>query len=93
MKSSLYLQQAYDSSAINKIEIFAHRGYWLKESEKNTKTAFERAFDSGFGIETDLRDIKGTIVISHNMPKGDEMTFEELLKLFDGRKFPPPVSA
>ena len=67
------------------IEIIAHRGWWKAENEKNTKTAFERAFDSGFGVETDLRDIKGKIVISHNMPKGNEMSFEDLLKLLDGR--------
>ena len=60
-------------------KILAHRGFWQSEDEKNTKVAFERAFDNGFGIETDLRDIKGTIVISHNMPTGDEMTFEEVL--------------
>ncbi len=65
--------------------ILAHRGYWKTENEKNTKAAFERAFDCGFGIETDLRDIKGEIVISHNMPKGNEMHFEELLRLLDGR--------
>lgn len=65
--------------------IIAHRGYWKAEKEKNTKAAFERAFEKGFGVETDLRDIKGEIVISHNMPVGDEMTFEELLRLLDGR--------
>lgn len=70
------------------VEILAHRGYWLKESEKNTKTAFERAFDCGFGIETDLRDIKGEIVISHNMPKGNEISFEQLLQLLNGRNLP-----
>lgn len=68
--------------------ILAHRGYWKKEEEKNTKEAFKRAFDCGFGIETDLRDIKGEIVISHDMPKGNEMTFEEVLVLLDGRNLP-----
>ena len=68
--------------------IIAHRGYWKKEDEKNTKSAFERAFENGFGVETDLRDIKGEIVISHNMPAGNEMTFEELLKLLNGRDLP-----
>jgi hypothetical protein len=67
------------------MQILAHRGFWLNENEKNTKIAFERAFDNNFGIETDLRDIKGTIVISHNMPQGNEMTFEELLQLLGGR--------
>ena len=83
----MYFQRAYDGT-INQVEILAHRGYWLEESEKNTKAAFERAFDNGFGIETDLRDICGQIVISHNMPKGDEMSFEELLKILDGRNLP-----
>lgn len=68
--------------------ILAHRGYWEKEEEKNTKEAFKRAFDCGFGVETDLRDIKGEIVISHDMPKGNEMTFEEVLALLDGRNLP-----
>ena len=77
------LQREYDK--LNVVEILAHRGWWLSENEKNTKTAFERAFNNGFGIETDLRDIKGEIVISHNMPQGGEMKFEELLELLDGR--------
>lgn len=70
------------------MQILAHRGYWQEEAEKNSKVAFERAFDNGFGIETDLRDICGKIVISHNMPKGDEMSFEELLQILDGRNLP-----
>lgn len=70
------------------MKIIAHRGFWLKEDEKNQKTAFERAFEYGFGIETDLRDIKGCIVISHNMPTGNEITFEDLLKILDGRDLP-----
>lgn len=69
-------------------KIIAHRGYWLDEKEKNTKIAFKRAFDNNFGVETDLRDIKGEIVISHNMPLGNEMTFESLLKMLDGRNLP-----
>jgi len=71
----------------NKI-IIAHRGYWKTENEKNSRFAFERAFDNGYGVETDLRDIKGTIVISHNMPTGNEMTFEEFLQILDGRNLP-----
>lgn len=66
-------------------KIIAHRGYWLKEEEKNTEIAFKRAFENGFGIETDLRDNQGKVVISHNMPCGNEMSFEELLKILDGR--------
>lgn len=82
--------EAYSKQVCSKynVEILAHRGFWKEENEKNSKIAFKRAFDYGFGIETDLRDIKGEIVISHNMPKGDEMLFEDLLKLIDGRDLP-----
>ena len=68
--------------------IIAHRGYWKTEEEKNSQIAFERAFDNGFGIETDLRDICGNIVISHNMPKGDEISFEKVLQIMNGRNLP-----
>jgi len=68
--------------------ILSHRGYWKEISEKNQKTAFERSFDLGFGTETDLRDIAGEIVISHDMPKGNEITFEEVLQIMNGRNLP-----
>ena len=70
------------------ITIIAHRGYWKKDDEKNSKIAFERAFDFGYGVETDLRDVKGEIVISHDMPSGSEMTFDSLLQIMDGRNLP-----
>lgn len=65
--------------------IIAHRGFWTYENEKNKNTAFERAFDLGIGIETDLRDYAGKILISHDMPKGNEMTLEDLLDIMAGR--------
>ena len=65
--------------------ILSHRGFWLEQSERNKREAFVRSFDSGFGTETDLRDICGKIVISHDMPHGDEISFEEVLQIMDGR--------
>lgn len=71
------------------MKILSHRGYWKDfDSENNQRIAFERSFNLGFGTETDLRDIKGSIVISHNMPIGDEITFEELLIIMNGRNLP-----
>ena len=67
------------------MKIISHRGFWKNVEEKNKRIAFERSFDLGYGTETDLRDICGKIVISHDMPKGDEMSFEELLQIMDGR--------
>ena len=71
------------------MRILSHRGYWKDfDKESNKRIAFERSFDLGFGTETDLRDIKGKIVISHNMPVGDEITFEEVLQIMNGRNLP-----
>lgn len=61
------------------IEIIAHRGYWLKKEEMNSIVSFERALINGFGIETDLRDYKGDVVISHDIANKNCVTFEEFM--------------
>jgi hypothetical protein len=62
------------------VNIICHRGYWLSPEEKNTSASFKRAFDLGLGIETDLRDLNGEIVISHDPPKGGEITLSDFLE-------------
>ena len=59
----------------------SHRGAWKVAREKNTLPSLAQAFDLGFGVETDLRDLGGRIVISHDMPTGNEPTFAEFLGL------------
>ena len=68
--------------------ILSHRGYWKRPEEKNTKKAFNRSFDSGFGTETDVRDLGGRLVISHDMPLCDELDFSEFLKLINDKSLP-----
>ena len=63
------------------MKILSHRGHWKSLEEKNTRSAFERSFKLGYGTETDLRDHNGEIVISHDIPIGDKMTFVELLNI------------
>ncbi|WP_049975956.1 hypothetical protein [Azospirillum sp. B506] len=65
------------------IAILAHRGFWIEPAEKNSRTALARAFSNGFGIETDIRDHDGLLVVSHDPPVGpDLMTLDELLALY-----------
>lgn len=69
------------------MKILAHRGCWNTPKEKNTLAALHRALDNGFGIESDLRDYMGKLVISHNManadcPQADEI-FQRLAKYQD----------
>lgn len=64
------------------MKIIAHRGYWKESSEKNTLVAFRRAFELGFGVETDIRDFGGKLVISHDIPSGNEMLFADFLTIY-----------
>ncbi len=64
------------------MQIIAHRGFWTKEEEKNSDVAFKKALTEGFGIETDIRDFNGELVISHNVPTEHNILFEEFLHLY-----------
>ncbi len=44
--------------------------------------AFRLELEKGYGIETDIRDRQGELVISHDMPCGGECSFSELLKIY-----------
>ena len=65
------------------MKIISHRGFWEKSSEKNTKIAFERSFLNSYGTETDIRDLFGHLVISHDVPTGAEIKFEDFLCLVE----------
>ena len=65
------------------MQIISHRGYWLKQNEKNTSGAFKRSFELGYGTETDIRDYDGKLVISHDIPRGNEMLLEEMLIMYN----------
>ena len=60
------------------MNILAHRGLWTAEEEKNTLPALCQALEAGFGIETDIRDYKGALVISHNAADEGSPMAEEL---------------
>jgi hypothetical protein len=46
--------------------IYCHRGYWTTSAEQNSLKALSDASANGFGIETDLRDSAGKLVITHD---------------------------
>jgi hypothetical protein len=64
------------------MKILSHRGYWKNDSEKNQEKSFHRSFELGFGTETDLRDLGGKIVISHDMPVDVEFTADNFFRLY-----------
>jgi hypothetical protein len=74
------------------VKILSHRGYWRQPSERNAETAFRRSFDLGFGTETDVRDCRGALVISHDMPRGDEITLAAFLAIHGGSALPLAIN-
>jgi hypothetical protein len=63
------------------MKILSHRGFWREAAEKNNLVAFAYSFSLGFGTETDVRDFGGELVISHDIPNGEEMRFQDFLEL------------
>ena len=64
--------------------ILAHRGHWKDEFDyeglaKNSLEAIGRAAELGFGLETDLRDFRGEIIISHDPALNIDLNFADVL--------------
>jgi glycerophosphoryl diester phosphodiesterase len=74
------------------MKILAHRGYWREPLEKNSFAAFERAWSGAYGIETDLRDLDGDIVVSHDPPQRGVFGFESLLKTYTAKGNETPLA-
>ena len=70
------------------MNVLAHRGHWTCDQDKNSLAALERAFQAGFGVETDIRDRAGDIVISHDVPRGSERLLAAALPLLDAAPGP-----
>ena len=66
------------------MKIISHRGFWDKATEMNSIQSFIKSFELGFGTETDVRDLNGRIVISHDIPSDSSETiyFEDFLEIY-----------
>jgi hypothetical protein len=63
--------------------ILSHRGYWKEPAEKNLPISFGRSFSLGFGTETDIRDYKGELVISHDIADEKCITAKEMFEIYN----------
>lgn len=60
--------------------ILSHRGLWALPEDGNSLSAIEASFDLGFGVETDVRDCRGELLVSHDPPVGDELALAAMLE-------------
>jgi glycerophosphoryl diester phosphodiesterase len=66
------------------MEILSHRGIGFGEKE-NSLESFKKALDSGFGLEIDIRlGVNGKVVISHDPPAADTLTWENAWPVLSG---------
>lgn len=63
--------------------ILSHRGHWKKKNEKNQPVAFQRSFSLGFGTETDIRDYKGELVISHDIADENSISLQAMFEIYN----------
>lgn len=64
------------------MEIISHRGFWRRIEEQNKLASYEHSFAQGFGVEIDVRDLCGKLIISHNVVKKNPLFFEEFADLY-----------
>jgi hypothetical protein len=60
--------------------ILSHRGQWDQRLERNSPSALIRGLQNGFGVETDVRDHDGKLVISHDPPNSSQPAFADVLR-------------
>lgn len=65
------------------MKILSHRGYWKDINEKNQIISFERSFFLGFGTETDIRDYKGELVISHDIADENCISVKKMFEIYN----------
>lgn len=64
------------------MQILAHRGWWSAHQPKNSPAALAAAISAGLGVETDIRDLDGRLVISHDPPtQAEHVDLEAFLAL------------
>lgn len=70
------------------MQILSHRGYWnkKKDTKKNSIAAIRASLESGFGFESDLRDYRGRLVISHDMADENAPLAESVMELLKSYK-------
>ena len=65
--------------------LLAHRGIWNEFQTGNSPEALTSAVEYGYGIETDLRDYLGTLVVEHDLSSSESTSVAILVELVNSR--------
>ena len=73
--------------------IIAHRGLWhASRLAPNSDDAFAAAVDAGLGVETDVRDRLGMLVVAHDLPDRVAQGLDVLLDIFSDATVPLAIN-
>jgi glycerophosphoryl diester phosphodiesterase len=73
--------------------ILAHRGLWFGTTRApNSREALAAAVEAGFGVETDVRDRLGKLVVSHDPATEVAMELDELVAIYRRSSSPLAVN-
>ncbi|MDY5615325.1 MAG: hypothetical protein SPF34_00205 [Helicobacter sp.] len=70
------------------MQIICHRGFWnynenfQNTDEQNTLTAFKCAFSNAYGIETDIRDGREGLIVSHDIVHKNSLRLESFFEFY-----------
>lgn len=64
------------------MKILCHRGIWRTRQEGNSPAALESSLRSGFGFETDVRDRRGQVVISHDSADDEAPLLADIFEVY-----------
>ena len=67
---------------LTSVQVLAHRGCWDQLDERNTLAALTNGLTQNFGVETDVRDMGGSLVISHDPPCSKSPRLEALFEQY-----------
>ena len=79
---------ALTHAAPARVTPLAHRGLWSAPAERNTLAALQGAFANGWGVELDVRDLDGTLVVSHDPPRRGALRFDTVVTAWSQEGFP-----
>jgi hypothetical protein len=74
------------------MNIISHRGLWNNKIQKNSLEAFKLSFSEDFGVETDIRDFNGKLVVSHNIADLNCDLLQELFKIYKASDISKPLA-
>jgi hypothetical protein len=74
------------------MQVISHRGYWKTPAEKNQIEAFERSFSLGLGTETDIRDYREALVISHDIANPCSVSFDQFAFSYNSYTVSSPLA-